>query len=259
MQGHSQRMMAPWGCTILCFRTLVRCRGNCGAPLMEAAAAPGSSGVSSSRDSSTAAAAAAVVATAVVTAGVAAAVVAAVGQQQSSCSCCCCRCCCCCCCCRKLLSCKIACCGTSHVPAGLPDLHQTLRRGAVQVVARLLADAEQYTGGDVKKAVISVPAYFQEAQVQATIAAGAGQAEGAGQPATAATTCCAWELRGTASALSTPACAVWLLQARIHAVAAQPCQHASNSVHQGSWPLLHAAMATTCTRTARPPLHGRRC
>ena len=40
------------------------------------------------------------------------------------------------------------------------------------VLAQLLAAAEQELGGDVSRAVISVPAYFGESQREATLAAG---------------------------------------------------------------------------------------
>lgn len=41
-----------------------------------------------------------------------------------------------------------------------------------QVLASLVGDAEEFTGGQVKKAIISVPAYFDTKQREATIAAG---------------------------------------------------------------------------------------
>lgn len=47
-----------------------------------------------------------------------------------------------------------------------------------QVLASLVGDAEEFTGGQVKKAIISVPAYFDTKQREATIAAGEGSKTG---------------------------------------------------------------------------------
>lgn len=41
-----------------------------------------------------------------------------------------------------------------------------------QVLVQLLDDAEAFTGGEVRKAVVSVPAYFTAAQREATANAG---------------------------------------------------------------------------------------
>jgi molecular chaperone DnaK len=43
-----------------------------------------------------------------------------------------------------------------------------------QILAQLLDDAEAYSGGEVRKAVISVPAYFTAQQREATSNAGEG-------------------------------------------------------------------------------------
>lgn len=42
----------------------------------------------------------------------------------------------------------------------------------LQILVQLLDDAEAYTGGEVRKAIISVPAYFNTAQREATANAG---------------------------------------------------------------------------------------
>lgn len=41
-----------------------------------------------------------------------------------------------------------------------------------QILVQLLDDAERFTGGEVKKAIISVPAYFNTKQREATANAG---------------------------------------------------------------------------------------
>jgi len=44
-----------------------------------------------------------------------------------------------------------------------------------QVLVQLLDDAEAFTGGEVRKAIISVPAYFNTKQREATANAGAAR------------------------------------------------------------------------------------
>lgn len=52
------------------------------------------------------------------------------------------------------------------------EILSLLRACMFQVLSQLLADARGYTRATVNKAVISVPAYFNEQQREATITAG---------------------------------------------------------------------------------------
>ena len=62
--------------------------------------------------------------------------------------------------------------GFGLVWAGIHNPHHRHPQVSAQVVSQLVADAAAHTRGRVTKAVIAVPAYFDDRQREATVAAG---------------------------------------------------------------------------------------